>query len=194
MVDLPQGGAFNTGPATTQFEGGISVEIKNLDKFQKAVEDATKQTRDLRVAFGLIARNQFKFQRQIFQVGAGPGKYPDLSTRPWFDKYNTKKFWPGGYKQQKRETKGFIYPILLREGRLARSLLQPGGENVLNINRDSMEYGSSVPYAKTHQFGAVNRDGHTIPRRPFLFIDSQRIRSWSNILKAHLTKPFSEPR
>lgn len=151
---------------------GVKIEQKNAQEFAAFLHNATKQAGDLRVAWGLIAKSQFKFQRQIFQL-KGPGKYQDLSPK---------------YKLSKQRAVGFIYPILFRKGRLAYSLLQPGGENILRISPTKLFFGTSVPYAGFHQFGTKN-----LPIRPFLFIDEQRARAWRSIVLAHLKKGFSKP-
>lgn len=142
----------------------------NAEEFSQIVGKALDRATDLRVPFGLIARSQFKFERLIFQNSTGPGQFPDLSD---------------GYKRQKIGEVGFAYPILFKTGKLARSLLQPGGENITNIGPTSLEMGTQVPYASVHQFGL---DG--IPTRKFLFIDFQRRRAWKLIIENNLKKAF----
>lgn len=158
----------------------LSIEVENRERFAKFLRDAQKSMGDLRVPFGLIARSQFKFQRQIFQLeGKKPGQYQDLSPK---------------YKVYKTNKLGNPYPILFFSGKLAASMLNPGGDNILRITKTFMEFGTRVvsakgaPYPRFHQFG----DGNN-PRRPFLFIDEQRRKAWMNIIRIHARKAITKP-
>lgn len=152
----------------------ITVTEENGEEFRRLLRKAKDSAGDLRVVFGLIARSAFKFNRTIFQL-RGPGKYADLS--PDYKKWKSKK------------QGGTPYPILFLSGRLALSMLQPGGENVLQISKDKMFFGTSVPYAEHLQFGTSK-----MPARPPFFVDFQRQRAWSQIVRAHLKKNLVDPK
>jgi len=169
----------------------LSIYPKNLREFSAVLSKAGAKASDLRVPFGLIARSQFIFERAVFKLKSA-GQYQDLSTKPFLARWTVKEnpslswtFFPGGYKEYKEKVAGFVYPILLRTGRMARSLLTPGGENILRIGTKSLEMGTQVPYGIHHQFGTSR-----MPARPFLFIDDQRLGSWKRIINDHLKKSF----
>lgn len=147
------------------------IEITNRQEFFRFLQNAGKSAEDLRIPFGLIGRSQFKFQRAIFEL-VGPGRYQPLSR---------------GYQKFKKQKFGRIFPILFATGRLAKSLLNPGSENVLKIGKREMFYGTRVPYGIKHQ------EGIGVPRRPFLFIDDQRKRAWAEIVLAHIKKSLVRP-
>lgn len=151
----------------------IEVSATNQEEFSRLLKRARESAGDLRVVWGLIARSAFKFNRTIFQL-SGPGKYTDLSA---------------SYKKWKAGRIGSAYPILFLKGRLALSMLTPGGENVLDIDKNRMFFGTSVPYARYHQEGTSR-----MPARPPFFLDFQRQRAWSQIVRAHLKKNIVEPK
>lgn len=152
---------------------GLTVKEENGEEFRRLLKEAKLAAGDLRVVWGLIARSAFKFNRTIFQL-SGPGKYPDLSPR---------------YKAWKTARNGTPYPILFLKGRLALSMLSPGGENVLDIDKTRMFFGTRVPYAGFLQDGTSK-----MPARPPYFIDFQRQRAWTQIVRAHLKKKIVDPK
>ena len=152
-------------------------ELKtNAEIISKEINKAMKKNIDMRVPFGLIARSQFKFERALFLQTTGPGKFEDFK---------------GGQSGRSATSKfkdvGFKYPILFRTGRLGTSLLQPGGENILNIQPDVLQMGTRVPYSKFHQFGTSR-----MAARPFLFVDNQRRKAWTKIIRTHSKKAFKQ--
>lgn len=153
-------------------EGLLKIELKNYRELQNKFAEALKSAKDLTVAFSIIQRQEFKLQRQIFQLRSA-GKFKDLSPK---------------YKIRKKQKTGSAYPILFYNGRLAASLTNPGGENISIISPRSLIFGTSVPYGIYHNSKDARRK---IPYRPFLFIDEQRKKNYTNILKAHILKPFS---
>lgn len=184
----------------------VVMEATNLEQWKDFMDQARESADDLRVVFGLIARTQFKFQRKIFQLKS-KGKYEDLSTRPFLARWEVPgkdelswKYFPGGYKQYKEERYGFAYPILFATGKLALSLLQPGGSNILEISPRQLVYGTRVtnekgkPYPYFLQNGWTTKGGHKVPARPFLFFDDERLNTWKRIVIAHLGKSFSKPK
>lgn len=154
---------------------GVKIQAVNADEFNAYLREVQKTAEDLRVPLALIARQEFKFQRATFQL-KGPGKYKDLSP---------------SYKEEKKRRLKFVYPILFASGRLALSLLMPGGNNVLRIGKKTLFFGTRVTdpetgeaYPRKHQFG------EGVPKRPFFFIDEQRRRNYTRILRDHLVKSF----
>jgi phage gpG-like protein len=81
-------------------------------------------------------------------------------------------------------------PILNMSGRLASSATEPlHPEHHRDVGKDSVEIGTSVPYAATHQLG---RPSKNITRRPFLvFYEFDRIR-WAKMISRFLIKMYSK--
>ena len=74
----------------------------------------------------------FKGNRSQFDLGRqGPGKYKDLSDQ---------------YKDQKERETGFTYPILVRSGKLMRSMIQPDNSDSVNkiVNKNILVLGTKV--------------------------------------------------
>lgn len=150
----------------------LTIELRNEAALKKKFVSALRSAKDLTVAFTIIQRQEFKLQRTTFQLKSA-GKYIDLSLK---------------YKARKKQKIGSAYPILFYSGKLAASLTNPGGDNISIITPRNLTFGTRVPYAIYHQSRSSRRK---VPYRPFLFIDEQRVRNYSNILKAHILKPFS---
>ena len=186
-------------PNSSQSTFSLSAELKNRKELSKALNDAQKRAFDLRVPLTLIGRSMFRWsQIEIFNL-SGPGKYQDLSTKPFLARWRVPKkpemswkYFDEGYKQYKQELYGFLYPILKATGRLQASLTEPGNaENYFNFpTRTSVEWGTTVPYAAYHQSEAPRRK---IPRRPFLIVTDARLKSWKDILALHLHQAFAQP-
>lgn len=158
--------------------GFISYNVDNDRAFRKSVEDAAKKTGDLRVPLTLISKDFYKSEKAIFML-KGRGQYPDIKPQT---------------KAQKRREVGFVYPILKRTGKLARSLTNPVDSYAVNYfeGRTALVIGSEVDYLKFHQTGTVH-----MPMRKALFIgpeakkfasDEQvgRLDRWTNILDAYI--------
>lgn len=167
-------------------ENVTSYIVENDQAFSRAVDRLRKATNDFRVPFGLIAKDFYRSNKKIFQL-QGPGLYPDFKTLR--------------SAQQKVAAVGFEYPLLLRTGRLASSLLNPGdGEAIRNISKTGMQLGSTVPYLKFHQ---SDRPRTKLPQRKALFIDggpfersrggkSGRRFRWLNILNTYTLDVIKE--
>lgn len=154
--------------------------IENDIAFGRAIERLRRSTKDFRIPFGLIAKDFYQGNKKVFSL-KGPGLYPDLSE---------------SYKKIKRRQVGFIYPILVKSGELAASLLKPNAlGSIRTIRKDSLQLGTSTPHAKFHQ----SDDPRTqLPQRKPVFIDggptevskganiSGRRESWLNIINQYI--------
>ena len=119
-------------------------------KFMQALKAASAKTKNLRIPLQEIADRFLESRNFIFDRSRrGPGRYKDL--RGWT-------------KHLKAKEVNFVYPILLRTGRLAASLTRSGGENIKEVGAKTLVIGTSVPYASKHQEGKGK-----LPKRPFLF-------------------------
>src|SRR5262245_49989015 len=58
---------------------------------------------------------------------------------------------------------------------------------VLKIDKDSLEFGTTRPYAQIHQMGSA--DGK-IRARPFIRYMPEDLAKWNNVLTAHILKAF----
>ncbi len=170
--------------------------VENDADFNRAIERLRKTTNDFRVPFGLIAKNFYQSNKKIFKLKSA-GKYPDLGG------LNPNTI-PDGQtetnevraKRAKLREVGFIYPLMVRTGRLASSLVNPSdGETVRQISKTGLVLGTSVPYTKYHQ---SDEPRTKIPQRKVVFIDggpletsrgaktSGRREAWLNIINKYI--------
>jgi len=163
----------------------VSYEVENDKEFQAAIDKAIKQVGSLRSPFKLITKDFYKSERAIFKL-KGPGEYDDL-------KEKTKKT-----KIKSKISRGAKpYPILLRTGKLMRSLINPKGAGALyEINDTSLTIGTSITHGIYHQSDDA-RD--KIPQRKFLWIGPEgntqkvpkgtgRLERWTGYIKLHVDK------
>lgn len=155
-----------------------SVDADN--RFKNALLRASSAIDDLRIPFGLILSDFYKSEQAIFKLKS-PGQYPDFKS--------------GGadsrYAKLKEKAVGFKYPLLVRTGALAASLLSrnaPG--SISQIEAQSLTVGTSIEYGIYHQ---SDEPRSKIPLRKFLFIGPEapqfatsemqgRPERWMNIL------------
>src|SRR5882672_2707860 len=95
-----------------------SYSVDNDRRFRNALKDASEVSRDLRIPFGLILRDFYKSEQAIFKL-KGPGKYPKFQGPEVGSTGKTR------YQLSKIKKIGFDYPLLVRTGVLAASLLGP---------------------------------------------------------------------
>lgn len=167
-----------------------SYSVDNDKKFRRALAKASTVSQDLRVPFGLILKDFYKSEQAIFKL-KGPGKYPVFKgeVNPRTGKTR--------YQQEKIDDVGFDYPLLVRKGRLAQSLLGPNNPgSVSKITPLSLVWGTSVPYGIYHQ----SDEGRSkIPLRKFIFIGPEapsfatseqmgRLQRWQGYLTDHIAR------
>lgn len=170
----------------------VEIQVDPKRELGKALDRALKKTDDLTIPLQLIAQNWFKSNRAIFSLKSA-GKYEDLSTKPFFafwEQGELQRYFGGGYKEFKIAKWGFAYPILKRTGRLERSLTNAADAEAVEsiINKNSLELGTSVPYAIFH--GSEEPRSKIPFRPPVLFGNEQvapgalkqRVSTWEKIL------------
>lgn len=164
----------------------VSYVVDNDRKFRDAINRAQQACADLRVPFGLILSDFYKSEKSIFGLKS-PGKYPDFKN--------------GGpesrYAKLKQKEVGFKYPLLVKTGALAASLLSknaPG--SIAQITYNSLTVGTAIQYGIYHQ---SDQPRHRIPLRKFLFIGPEaptfatsemqgRPERWFNIMNDYVLK------
>lgn len=171
-------------------ESFTSYEVDNDRKFRDALTRASKYSSDFRVPFGLILRDFYKSQQAIFQL-KGPGKYPPFKGRVNPTTGRT------SYQQAKIKKVGFDYPLLVRTGSLAASLLGPSNRgSIAQITNLSLTIGTSIKYGIYHQ---SNEPRSKMPLRKFLFIGPEaprfasseqqgRLQRWLGYIEDHIDK------
>lgn len=149
----------------------VSYEIENDKAFNAKLKKLRDKTDDLTIPLILISKDFYKSEKSIFLL-KGPGQYKDLSEL---------------YKKQKKRAVGFIYPILKRDGDLAKSVTNPTDKNAINqiVNKDTLIIGTKVPYGKFHQSDAPRSK---IPLRKFLFIGPEAIQFATSAQKGRLER------
>jgi phage gpG-like protein len=133
----------------------IKVKVDPGDHLKSALRDAVKQVGNLTIPLQQIARSWFKSNRAIYEL-QGKGQYEDLKE---------------SYKRAKDKKLGFIYPILLANGKLRQSILHPADVNSVNliVNKRTLIMGSKLEYAYYLQHGTKH-----MPARPYVLIGAEQ--------------------
>lgn len=159
---------------------GTSYSVDNDRRFRNALFYAAKNIQDFRIPFGLISADFYRSEQSIFKLKSA-GQYPDLSPR---------------YAERKQKDVGFRYPILVRSGRLANSMLGPHNPGSINvISSLSMFIGTSIEYGVYHQSDGPRKS--KLPQRKFVFIGPEaprfasseqagRLQRWLGIINDHV--------
>ncbi len=155
-----------------------SYVVDNDRRFRGALKRAAEVSQDLRVPFGLILKDFYRSEQAIFKL-KGPGLYPPFKHSVMVSslggkgnelgrKRTTSTSSMSPYQKAKIKAVGFDYPLLVRTGRLANSLLGPNNPgSVSSITHLSLTFGTSVPYGIYHQ---SDEPRSKIPLRKFLFV------------------------
>ncbi len=171
-----------------------SYTVDNDRRFRNALKDASEVSKDLRIPFGLILRDFYKSEQAIFKL-KGPGKYLKFQGPEVGATGKTR------YQLSKINKVGFDYPLLVRTGALAASVLGPGNPgSIARIEKLSMEFGTSIPYGVYHQSDDPRKK---IPLRKFLFIGPEapsfatseqqgRLERWIGYLGDHIERQFKK--
>jgi phage gpG-like protein len=113
----------------------------------------------------------------------GPGQYPDFKTED--------------SRQAKERDCGFDYPLLVRTGKLMRSMTSPDDGDSVNIISDTeLIIGTTAEHGLYHQSDSPR---NKIPLRKFLFIGPEAVRfatneqmgrmhRWTSIIREHVNK------
>lgn len=147
--------------------GMTSYNVDNDKRFRNALESAIKSVGDLRFPMGEISRDIFKNTTKNF-ILKGNGQYPPLS--PAYKKWKSKAA-PSA-------------PILVLSGRLKDSVTGSGNnDSIINIGKQSLVQGTSVPYAAAIQKGS----SRGLPARKYYFIDEAQAGRIERILQNYVT-------
>lgn len=149
----------------------VSFIIANDEAFQDVLDKLAKQTSDFRIPFGLIANHFYRGNRKIFKL-KGTGLYQDFggfspnAPARFQGETMTRR---NAYRLRKIREVGFDYPMLVKDGELAASLVGPNNQgSELFIGRGELTMGTSVPHAIYHQ---SDKPRKKIPQRKVVFID-----------------------
>ena len=192
-------------------EAFTSYLVDNDRRFRNAVQRASDAAGDLRVPFALILADFYKSEKSIFQL-SGPGQYPPFKNSGGFfrkKKGGERKWVPNPasdgpmspYQAAKLKKVGFDYPLLVRSGKLAASLLSADASgSVASIGPAQMIFGTAITYGIYHQSDSPRTK---IPLRKFIFIgpeapqfatsDQQgRPERWLNIMNDYVLAKSKE--
>jgi hypothetical protein len=191
-------------------ESFTSYSIENDAAFKAGLQRAIDTVSDLRIPFGLILSDFYKSEQAIFKLKsagqyppfkgdtigerrASPLRYPTARRKPIPESANSMT----PYQYYKKKSVGFDYPLLVRSGALAASLLGASNKgSIANIGKLSLIFGTSINYGIYHQSDAARKK---IPLRKFLFIGAEakqfatsaqmgRLERWLNILNDHILR------
>jgi len=176
--------------------------LENDKDFQAALDRLAATCTDFRIPFGLISKEFYKSNQKMFKLKS-QGLYPDLGG------FNPSRIVGANgetgrdrAKRLKKREVGFVYPLLVRTGRLASSLVNSSDPETVNIvTKSSLVLGTDVPYAIYHQSDKPRR---IIPQRKVVFIDggpletsrgastSGRRETWLNIINDYILSKIEE--
>lgn len=171
-------------------ESFTSYSVDNDNRFRNALKEASETVTDFRIPFGLILRDFYKSQQAIFSL-KGPGKYPPFKGPKDPNTGLTR------YQAAKIKAVGFDYPLLVRTGALAASLLGPNNKgSISQTTKLSLTFGTSIKYGIYHQSDAAR---NKIPLRKFLFIGPEapsfatseqqgRLERWLGYIEDHVSR------
>lgn len=146
--------------------GFQSYVVDNDKRFELAINRAIQEVQDLTIPFKQIAKDFYRSERAIFKL-KGPGQYPDIGG------FNRNEIVGSRTRAEiaadRKEARfGFVYPLLKASGALEASVTTPDSPySVLQINKQNMVLGTTIPYGIYHQSDGPRRK---IPLRKFLFI------------------------
>lgn len=153
---------------------GISFEVDPKKSLRDTLRSAARKVGDLTIPLKQISQEWFSSNKFIFQL-KGPGKYEDLSSKPyfaWWEQGDLRRLFSGGYKEHKAAKHGFTYPILRATGRLEQSITNPTHENAISniINGKDLVLGTNVEYAHFLADGTKR-----MPSRPPVLFGNEQV-------------------
>ncbi len=175
-------------------EAFTSYVVDNDNRFKTALKQASETVTDFRIPFGLILADFYKSEQAIFKL-KGPGKYPPFKGERDSATGHTR------YQAAKIKKVGFDYPLLVRTGKLAASLLGPSNPgSISKITPLSLTFGTSIKYGIYHQ---SDEPRNKIPLRKFLFIGPEapsfatseqmgRTERWVGYISDHVTREWNK--
>lgn len=171
-------------------EAFTSYLVDNDRRFRDALTAASGVIEDFRIPFGQILRDFYRSEQAIFTLKS-PGKYDDFRSGGAQSKYAIAK----------QKAVGFKYPLLVRSGRMAASLLGPNNPgSVAQIGQSSLSFGTSIPYTIYHQSDEPRKE---IPLRKVLFIGPEatqfansdqagRLQRWLGYIDNHVVQTLNK--
>ena len=164
--------------------------VDNDRRFRDAIKRAQETVGDLRVPFTLILADFYRSEQAIFKLKS-KGQYPDFTEK------GKEVGTASRYAKLKQKEVGFAYPLLVRSGKLAASLLSAGTpDSIAYVSPTSLLIGTKVQYGIYHQSDDARKK---IPLRKFLFIGPEasqfatsdmqgRPERWLNIMNDFVLK------
>jgi hypothetical protein len=184
----------------------VSYKVENDKAFQKLIDSAFKETRDLTIPFRQIVRAFYQSRKAIFKL-KGPGAYPDFKgpkvqetwKNPGRPEQRTRKGELTAYQNLKLKQVGFLYPLLKSSGTLEKSITNPSDTNAeQKIDATSLTIITKVPYANYHQQDNPDLGDAVIPTRKFFFIGGETSQSnrdierYTKIINDHIVKVLAK--
>ena len=145
--------------------------VANDEAFRDLLDKVSKNVSDFRIPFGLIAKDFYRSNRKLFTLKS-PGLYPDYggfnpnAPDRFQGEFLTRR---DAARLRKKRQVGFVYPMMVRDGGLAASLLGPRNAGaVFEKTKTSLVLGTDIKYAIYHQ---SDRPRKKLPQRKVVFID-----------------------
>ena len=139
----------------------LDLIVDPTGKFKKALIDAGKKSKDLRVPFRQITESFYKTNMILFTF-TSKGPFKELSPM---------------YQIKKDKKWGFIWPILKASGKLERSLTKPTDPDTVAtvINKTTLMLGTKVTSKKGAPYPVYLQTGtKKMPARPYLVVGTEK--------------------
>lgn len=155
---------FVYGHLSLQFSGD-----RSLTEYDRDLNGIIERSRDMRPVMRAIGMYMMGSIARNFKAEGRPSRWANLA--PETIKDRQRRGYPPG-------------PILQRSGALMASLTQPGAaRQIFRAGPKSLQLGSRLVYANTHQFGDPSRN---IPKRIMMLVQSQDRSQISRIINTYL--------
>ena len=153
---------FLGGEVVFKLSGG-----READEYVKDLNGIAARGKNLQPAMEKILTYLMASTSRTFEAEGRPAKWKPLSP----------------YTIQDRAEQGFPPgPILVRTGKLKKSLTQPGATgSIQKATPRTVQYGSSLPYFQIHQVGTSD-----IPKRVMVLLQQQDKAQVSRIINTYI--------
>ena len=147
----------------------ISMTILGDKQLNRAFSRFGDSVDDLRPAWKKVSEKLFKISAKQFDTQGGSG-----ASGGWTPLSDNYLLW--------KQAQVGNQPILVFSGDMRRSLTQKGGQNILEMKRDHMKWGTRVGYATVHQ----KPQSSPIPQRKIIDLNEQDKRDLMREIQRHL--------
>lgn len=145
----------------------FSIDIQGKAEFDRAFNRVSSEIKDFTAVWEKVSDWLKRRTKRQFDNQGGDNRWQALSI---------------GYAKWK-QIEYPNKPILQRTGRMIDSLTEATADSVNRASKTSLEFGTSVPYAKYHQAGAGD-----LPQRKIFDLNEKDRKSLTGVIQRELVK------